>query len=245
MAMNKQGISIIIPAFNEESFLPSTLKSVRAACAYIKSKYGHPSEIIVVDNASTDKTSDVAKKLGAHVYSHEKRNISSVRNAGISKANFSIIVAIDADCLLPEDSLFKVWNFMSDESYIGASLGLKIISDKRLISIIAIIIQYIVSKVSRIQGAVFVFRKNAALAIGGFSEEHLVAEDSIFAISMSKYAKTKGKKFGMLFSVKVSTLDRKNITVSSLPSLSWQILNAFLGRKQKVEELNFWYNSKR
>ncbi len=101
------------------------------------------------------------------------------------------------------------------------------------------------TKISKIQGAMFVFRRDSALEIGGFSEDHLVAEDSVFSISMANHAKAKGKKFGTLFSVRVATLDRKEIKISSLPGLSWKVLKAYLGKKQSVDELGFWYDPDR
>ena len=52
-------ISVIIPAYNEEKYLPSTLASFRAAAD------GHEVELIVVDNVSTDKTAEVARSFGA------------------------------------------------------------------------------------------------------------------------------------------------------------------------------------
>jgi len=56
-----EGLSIIIPARNEEENLPTLLRSLAAQSV-------HPGEIIVVDDASTDRTAEVARELGARVF---------------------------------------------------------------------------------------------------------------------------------------------------------------------------------
>jgi len=243
--MNSQGISIVIPAYNEEAFLPVTLGSVREAIQLFERSMEHPAEIVVINNNSTDRTREVAETLGARVIFHEKRNISSVRNAGIRHAKYELIVAIDADCSLPQDSLVKIWEFMRDEKNVGAALGVKVITDKALSRVVASCIQALVGFISGIHGAMFVFRRQAALEAGGFPEDRLVAEDSAFAISMRKYGRARGKKFGMLKSVKVGTLERKDISLLQVPRLTIQIVRAFTGAKQRPEDLKFWYDPDR
>lgn len=53
-------VSVVIPARNEEAYLPSALEAVLAQTL-------PPFEVIVVDNASTDRTREVAEALGARV----------------------------------------------------------------------------------------------------------------------------------------------------------------------------------
>ena len=239
------GISIVIPAFNEESFLPATLSSVNAAIQNFQFTTGLNAEAVVVSNASTDRTEKVAKSYGAIVVNHEVRNISSVRNAGIRSAAYDLIVSIDADCSLPADALIIIYKFMQDEDYVGAALGVKFVSDKPLNRIIANVVQAAARAISGIQGAMFVFRKKVALEVGGFPEDRLVAEDSGFAIAMRRYAITQNKKFGYLKSVKVNTLDRKNTSLLALPALAAQVLCAFAGVKQSPEGLKYWYKPDR
>jgi glycosyltransferase involved in cell wall biosynthesis len=243
--MGSPGISIVIPAYNEEAFLPATLNSVNDAVRLFQDSMGYFAEVLVINNASTDRTHEVAQTYGANVIFHETRNISSVRNAGIRGAKYDLIVAIDADCFLPTDSLVKIWQYMQDECHVGAALGVKVVSVKPLNRIVASIIQTAVGAVSGIHGAMFVFRKDAALEIGGFPEDKLVAEDSAFAISMRKYGRARGMKFGLLKSVKVGTLDRKDLSLFELPALIVQVLKAFAGIKQRPEDLKFWYDPDR
>jgi len=83
-------ISVVIPAFNEEANIGNCLRSLK--------KQSRPAdEIIVVDNNSTDKTAQIAKKLGATVILEKKQGIAFARNAGFNAAKGDIIARIDAD----------------------------------------------------------------------------------------------------------------------------------------------------
>ena len=81
-------LSVVIVAWNEEKNLPRVVASVKDIA----------SEIVVVDNASTDKTSIVAKKLGCKVYYHANPGIiEPIRAYAISKAKHEWVLLIDAD----------------------------------------------------------------------------------------------------------------------------------------------------
>ena len=64
-------VSIIIPAYNEENYLPATLAKIRAAMTNLDCD----SEIIIADNDSTDETKAIAKSFGAKVIDEKERNI--------------------------------------------------------------------------------------------------------------------------------------------------------------------------
>ncbi len=73
-------ISFVVPAHNEESLLGRTLQSIHAAARGLADY-----EIIVVYDASTDRTPQVADQHGARGGSVQRRQISAVRNAGRSR----------------------------------------------------------------------------------------------------------------------------------------------------------------
>src|SRR6266699_1030648 len=86
-------ISFIVPAYNEETELPSTLGAIRAA----SSGLSQPVEIIVVDDASTDATPEIAEQAGARVVSIQRRQIGAARNAGARAAQGEYLFFVDAD----------------------------------------------------------------------------------------------------------------------------------------------------
>lgn len=94
--MFKYRISLVIPAFNEEKYLPACLKSVMAHAA------SDLDEIIVVDNASTDKTVEVARSFaGVKVVHEPQKSLARARQRGFLEARGEIIAYIDADTLIP------------------------------------------------------------------------------------------------------------------------------------------------
>ena len=100
--------SIVVPAFNEEAFLPATLEAIREAHAAAHAELGLKGETVVVDNNSTDRTSEVARGAGADQVVFEPVNqISRSRNAGARAAKGRFLVFLDADTHLPPALLVK------------------------------------------------------------------------------------------------------------------------------------------
>ena len=75
-------LSFVIPAHNEEQHLGATLAAINAAA----SDAGEPFEVIVVDDASTDRTARIAEEAQARVVLVQNRQISATRNAGARAA---------------------------------------------------------------------------------------------------------------------------------------------------------------
>lgn len=86
-------ISFLVPAFNEELELPATLAAIRSAAQGARADY----EIIVVDDASTDTTAEIAIHSGARVVAINRRQIAAARNAGARAARGDILFFVDAD----------------------------------------------------------------------------------------------------------------------------------------------------
>ena len=94
----KPKLSIVIPAFNEEHYLPKLISS-------IKKQDFKDYEIIVADAKSEDRTAEVARKLGCMVVRARRGIPSYARNGGVKKAMGEIILFLDADGVLPEGFL--------------------------------------------------------------------------------------------------------------------------------------------
>ncbi len=89
-------ISVVMPAYNEGEFIGETLKSLLAQTY-------KEFELIVVDNNSTDNTSDVAKRYGAKVVYEKNKGVAHARQAGFMAARGQIIICTDSDSILPQD----------------------------------------------------------------------------------------------------------------------------------------------
>jgi hypothetical protein len=90
-----QSITVIIPCLNEEQGIERVL---RAMPEFVD-------EVIVVDNASTDRTSEVARSLGAKVISEDVRGYGRAYKRGFAAATGDLIVTLDGDQSYPVDAL--------------------------------------------------------------------------------------------------------------------------------------------
>jgi len=101
-------LSIVIPAHNEESRLPGTLEQV----FYFIEKQSFPSEVIVVENGSTDRTYEIAHELAK-----QKTNLRVIQNdwrgkglavqRGVKEAKGEYVFLCDADLSMPVEEISK------------------------------------------------------------------------------------------------------------------------------------------
>lgn len=101
MATSAPQISVVIPCLNEEEAVG---RVVEQAYEGIR-RSGRPGEVIVVDNASTDRSADVAAEHGADVISEPRRGYGSAYLAGLAAAHGDYVVMGDADETYPLQEL--------------------------------------------------------------------------------------------------------------------------------------------
>ncbi|HVP35923.1 MAG TPA: polysaccharide deacetylase family protein [Terriglobales bacterium] len=111
--VNQTKISVIVPALNEEKFIEACIRSVQ-------SQDFKDYELIVVDNGSTDKTSEVARKLGATVVYEPRVGLPRARETGRKIANGEILLYIDADTVVPTEFLSKISEFLDKHREVAA-----------------------------------------------------------------------------------------------------------------------------
>jgi cellulose synthase/poly-beta-1,6-N-acetylglucosamine synthase-like glycosyltransferase len=68
-------------------------------------------EIIVVDNGSTDLTSQVASEFPVKLVKCDKRGIGAARNFGTAKAEYDVVCFVDSDCVVPFDHFRKISSY--------------------------------------------------------------------------------------------------------------------------------------
>jgi O-antigen/teichoic acid export membrane protein/glycosyltransferase involved in cell wall biosynthesis len=101
-------VSILIPAYNAEEWIPSTLKSALA-------QTWPRTEIIVVDDGSKDATVAIARQFeprGVRVISQRNQGASAARNNAFSQCHGDYIQWLDADDLLAPDKIAKQMEFV-------------------------------------------------------------------------------------------------------------------------------------
>src|ERR1700675_1508287 len=111
-------LSIVIPAFNEERLIARCLQSISASLV-ANSKPCFTSEIIVVDNNSTDNTANLARQAGAQVVFEPINQIGRARNAGAAEATGDWLLFVDADSVLNPELLADILRLIEDGKSVG------------------------------------------------------------------------------------------------------------------------------
>jgi glycosyltransferase involved in cell wall biosynthesis len=201
----KVRFSIIIPAYNEEKFLPRLLDSIEAARVNYQKEVV---EIIVADNASTDKTEEIAVSFGCRVATVEKRCIAAARNGGAQVAQGEVLCFIDADSALHPNTFQKIDEAMSNPRNIVGATGVFL----ERTSFGLLIVYWLMIPMTRIlqmdTGVVFCRREDYD-AVGGYNENLLLAEDVDFLTALKKRGRKKGQKFIRLKNVEALGSTRK------------------------------------
>ncbi len=111
-------ISVVIPAYNEEKCLGRCLQSLREQ-RYLASQF----EVIVVDNASTDSTAEVARRFGARVVHEPRKGVARARQTGFLEAQGPVIARTDADTVLPPDWRTRIAGHFAADPGLGGVYG--------------------------------------------------------------------------------------------------------------------------
>ena len=114
-------MTILIPAYNEDKVIHRTIESL------IYAEYPNK-EIIVIDDGSTDKTLEIAKKFREKIKVVHKENggKASALNFGLLYAKGEIIVIVDADTIVGRQALKNIAKGLADESVAAVAGNIKI-----------------------------------------------------------------------------------------------------------------------
>ncbi len=231
-------ISIIVPAHNEAFEIGHTLTSILDAAKAL----GRPFEVIVVNDASTDATAQVAQEAGVRVLEVGIRKISAVRNAGARAAQGEILFFVDADTRISEGVLRGALLAL-ERGAVGG--GAWVNFSEPMGWVICLGIRLFTLVYMRLLGwaaGCFVFsRKDAFWRVGGFDETLYASEE----IALSRALKKQGRF--VLVHAPVMTSGRKMRMYSPLMifPLIWNLLRygpAFLRQRRGLQ---WWYEGKR
>src|SRR5436853_7941431 len=180
-------ISFIVPAYNEETELPSTLGAIRAATSGLS----QPVEIIVVDDASTDATPEIAEQAGARVVSIHRRQIVAARNAGARAAQGEYLFFVDADTRINKTHVTEAMALL-EAGYTGGSARGVMDGFIPLWSRILLHAFCTLYFGLNLGAGAFLFttRRNFE-ATGGFDEQYFAGEEVYFSLALKKLGRFK------------------------------------------------------
>lgn len=215
--------SFVVPAYNEEKHLGATLQSLSECMIQ---EIGGMGEVVVVDNNSSDRTSEVAKKWGARVVFEEVNQISRARNKGASEARGKYLFFVDADTLVPKKLFLNAYAFMNERR--GGGGGSVLVFDHSLGSWfwgrwIPFFWNWLSRSLALAAGSFLFCRKEFWEESGGFSEKVYAGEEIFFSRKIKKLCKRETMKFTIFSDHPVITSSRKLRWFSS-----WQLLGSML-----------------
>ncbi|TFH65054.1 MAG: glycosyltransferase, partial [Gemmatimonadales bacterium] len=114
--------SLVVQAYNEEALLPRLLDSVDVARARYQ-RGAAAVEVIVADNASTDRTAELGRTRECVVVHVEKRRIAAARNAGAGASRGDVLAFIDADSQIHPDTFNSIDAALASVATIGGTTG--------------------------------------------------------------------------------------------------------------------------
>lgn len=194
-------LSFVIPAYNEEQNIGNCLDSI------LKETRGenYDIEIIVVNNASTDRTREVvAQYKGVKIVDEPHKGILWARRAGFLAATGDLIANVDADTMLTPQWIKKVFEEFSRDKKLLALSGPFIYYDlpEKTAFLIKIfyylgymsylINHYILHTGAMLQGGNYIVKRSAIESIGGYNTNiQFYGEDTDIARRISKIGKVK------------------------------------------------------
>lgn len=230
-------ISFIIPAHNEQDYLGRTLQSVSRAGREL----GLSFETVVVNDASADRTADVAQQHGARVISVDVRQISAARNAGAKCATGEMLIFLDADTVCSAAVVGAAISALRAGA-IGGGCAFRF--DGR-VPFYGRVLQALAAPLYRalkIASGCFLFcTREAFQSVGGFDETLFAAEEAAMSRALRRHGRF------VILREQVITSGRKLRAYSAYEVLGLLIRLALSGGKatRRREGLNIWYGPRR
>ena len=238
---SKPLISVIIPVYNGERFLPSCLD------ALVCTTYRHY-ELIVVDDCSTDRSAEISRQKGALVLKMTRQSgPGGARNLGATKARGEVLFFIDADVVIKGDTLERVAADFMDHPEVAAVFGSydDEPAEKNFISQYKNLFHRFVHQKARSEAETFwagcgAIRRDVFLAVNGFDAERY-PRPAIEDIELGYRLRSKGHR--ILLDKELEAKHLKRWTLKSMlhadifcRAVPWSIL--IFESKGMVNDLN-------
>jgi glycosyltransferase involved in cell wall biosynthesis len=190
-------ISLIIPTFNEEKIIESTLCTIASTLTL-------PHEIIVSDGGSSDRTVDLATKFASTIVVFSgsgRQTIAQGRNDGAKTARGDFLIFLDADCVIPEPDRFftkALAQFHKNPSLVALTANLRVFPPEETLG--DRLVHGVANLALRLKNNLFnrgesfgefqMIRREAFTRLGGFRADLVTIEDADMFRRLSKIGKT-------------------------------------------------------
>jgi len=229
-------VSFVIPAHDEEAVLGSTLATLFASAREV----GRPFEVVVVDDASTDRTVEIAHRHGARTVSVDHRQIARARNSGAEAAQGEVLIFVDADTLVSPAPIRSALRALESGAVGGGALTRFDGGHWTLRALLGLFV-FFLRRLGLACGCFLFCRRADFERVGGFDVELFAGEE----IRLSRALGKRGRFVALRESVLTSS--RKLRTHSVREILSAALLPLRRGRRayRDREGLEVWYGPRR
>ena len=230
-------LSFIVPAHDEEALIADTLRSIRAAAGAA----GFEFEIVVVDDASSDRTAALAAAEGARVVRVECRQIGAARNAGARAATGDVFVFVDADTQIAADVVEGLVDALAAGA-VGGGAAVRFDPPTPGWVRVALPIGIWLARRFRFTGGCFLFCTRSAFeAVGGFDERLFAAEE----IRLCRALRSQGRLVILRESVLTSGRKLRTYSAWELLAAAGRIASAGRAGVMDRSRLGVWYDPRR
>ncbi|MEU9113594.1 bifunctional polysaccharide deacetylase/glycosyltransferase family 2 protein [Streptomyces sp. NPDC048483] len=183
-------VTVLVPAYNEEAGIESTVRSLLASThRYL--------QIIVIDDGSTDRTADIATRIGdprVEVVRQANAGKAAALNTGLAHARHDIVVMVDADTVFETDAVQRLIQPLAHPAVGAVSGNTKVGNRRRLLGRwqhLEYVFGFnldrrmfeVLECMPTVPGAIGAFRRDALMGVGGVSEDTL-AEDTDLTMAL-------------------------------------------------------------
>ncbi len=208
-------LAFVIPAYNEEVLIGKCLESVVREIA----RSGADARIVVVNNASTDRTGEIARSFASVLVVDEpKKGLVNARDAGFAATEGDELIAnIDSDTIVPPGWIDTVLDQFAKHPKLVCLSGPYVYYDMAwwnrllvngfygLTYLIYVLNRFVLRVGSVVQGGNFVFKRAAWASVGGYDRSiQFFGEDTDVAVRLSKIGGVK-----WTFALKMMTSGRR------------------------------------
>ena len=187
-------LAVLVPAYNEEKVICATIRS-------LLSSDGADLDIIVVDDGSSDRTAEIARRAFSddnrvRVFKKENGGKAAALNFALLHTSAEVVVAIDADTVLAEDAIRLLVRHFEDTA-VGAVAGTAVVGNQITLMARFQALEYVTSQnldrrafecvnaIGVVPGAIGAWRREALVQVGGYAHDTL-AEDADVTIAIER-----------------------------------------------------------
>lgn len=239
--MKQATISVLVPAYNEETLLGELFSSVRESFRAIgREDY----ELIVCDNNSTDGTAGVATAAGAQVVFESHNQIARARNAAAVAAKGRWLIFIDADSRLNPRLLRRTLENLESGRICGGGARVAMSRHRTPAAMRAgLAFWNTLSTLCGWAAGSYVYcLRRAWEETGGFDERYYAGEEIAFSRRLKRWGRRRGMKFAVISDEALETSARK-ADQFTLGQMVRQVMVCCLpGSLRRRDRCNFWYS---